>query len=147
MARGEGCPDQDTNGDVRVYLNCAGMALFVLSAITLVGAYGPYSWISPEDIQGVGGTTGLMFVAPLAATLVVSGLQITSNRSGQNMPTAAEVLLFCALHLVTFLACYVAIAFFQIVMDSVIALMIGTASTIFLPAACFIQVRRKHRGL
>lgn len=83
MARGGGCPDQDANDDVRVYLNCAGMALFVLSAITLVGAYGPYSWISPEDIQGVGGATGLMFVAPLAATLVVSGLQITSNRAGR----------------------------------------------------------------
>lgn len=147
MARGGGCPDQDANDDVRVYLNCAGMALFVLSAITLVGAYGPYSWISPEDIQGVGGTTGLMFVAPLAAALVVSGLQITSNRAGRNIPTAAEMTLFCALHLVAFLAFYMAIAFFQPVIDSVAVLMIGTACTIVLPAACFIQFRRKHRRL
>lgn len=140
-------PDQKTTDDLRVYLNCTGMALFVLSAITLVAAYGPYSWISPEDIQGVGGTTGFMFVAPLVAALVISGVQITSNRSGRNMPTAAEVLLFCALHLVAFLACYLAIAFFQPVMDSMVVLMIGTACTIFLPAACFIQVRRKHRRL
>lgn len=146
MARGGDCPDQDANDDVRVYLNCAGMALFVLSATTLVGAYGPYSWISPEDIQGVGDTTGFMFLGSLAAALVISAVQITSNRSGQNMPTTAEMMLFCALHLVAFLICYQAIAFFQIVMDSVIALMIGTASTIFLPGACFIRVRRKHRG-
>lgn len=147
MARGGGCPDQNATDDVRVYLNCAGMALFVLSAITLVGAYGPYSWISPEDIQGVGGRTGFMIVASLAAAMVVSGLQITSNRSSQSMPNAAEVLLFCSLHIVAFLAFYLAIAFFQTVLNSVAVLMIGTVCTIFLPAACFIQVRRKHRRL
>ena len=144
---GRGYPDHKITDDLRVYLNCAGMALFVLTTIILVGAYSPYSWISPKEIQSVSGTTGFMFVAPLASVLVISGVQITSNCSDRNMPTVREMMLFCALHLVAFFVCYLAIAFFQVVMDSVIALMIGTASIIFLPAACFIQFRRKHRRL
>ncbi|PPI82413.1 hypothetical protein KEHDKFFH_19710 [Marinobacter maroccanus] len=140
-------PDHRGAEDLRVYLDCAAIAMLMLSALTLVGVYGPYAWISPEDIEGVSGKSGLMFVAPLTGALIISGFQITSNRAGRNLPTAAEMVLFCALHLVAFLASYLAIAFFQILMTSMVILLIGTAFTFFLPAAGFIHIRRKrHRS-
>ena len=71
----KGCPNQKVIDDFIVYMNCAAIGIFVLSAITLLGAYGPYTWISPDDIQGAGGRSGLVFVVPLTGALVISGIQ------------------------------------------------------------------------
>lgn len=140
----KGCPNQKVIDDFIVYMNCAAIGIFVLSAITLLGAYGPYTWISPDDIQGAGGRSGLVFVVPLTGALVISGIQITSNRFGESMPTAAEMIMFSLLHVVSFLACYLAAGVFQLVVDSAAVLLTATALVIFLPGVLFIHFRRKH---
>ncbi|MBL3556405.1 MULTISPECIES: hypothetical protein [Marinobacter] len=130
--------------DLQVYLNCAAIAMFVLTSVTLLAVYGPYSQIDTEAIQGVGGKSGFMFVAPLVGALVVSGIQITSNRSRQSMPTVVEMVLFSTLHLIAFLASYLTVTVFQPLTDSMAVLMIASIFGLVLPAASFIHIRRKH---
>lgn len=139
----EGRPGPTTIDDLRAYLNCAAIALLVLSAIALIGAYGPYPWISPEAIQGVSGKSGSMFVVPLTGALVISGLQLTSNLPGESMPTTMDMALFSLLHMVAFLASLLAVKLFQITVDSLVLVLISTALTLLCPALFFVFIRRK----
>ena len=102
----------------QAYLDCASIFMFVLCTTILLAAYLPLQWISLETIANVNGESGYMLPLTLAATLVMSGIQIAPMLSARSRPTILEMSLFCTLHIVAFLAAYIAMGAIQAVRQS-----------------------------
>lgn len=136
---------QLTIGSFRLYLNCAAIAMFLLSSSILTGAYSSNPYISLSIPQSLGENSDLIFTAPLVGSLVISGLQLSSKTFCQTIPTGMDMALFCVLQAATFLISYLAFSFFRTFIDSIFAMLILTPIFIFLPAICFIQTKNKYK--
>lgn len=128
----------------QAYLNCASIFMFVLCTSILIAAYSPLQWISQETIANVSGESGYMLSLPLAAALIMSGIQITSMLSVRSRPTILEMSLFCTLHIVAFLAAYLAMGAIQTVSQSEVISLACILFAIVTPCLCFIYTRGKN---
>jgi hypothetical protein len=135
-----------TIGSFRLYLNCAAIAMFLLSSLILIGAYSSNPWVSLSIAQSLGESSDLVLTAPLVGSLLISGLQLSSKPFCQTIPTGMDMALFCVLQVATFLIAYLAFSFFRTFIDSILAMLIITPIFIFLPPVCFIQTRKNTNG-
>lgn len=130
----------------QAYLNCASIFMFVLCTTILIAAYSPLQWISKETIANVNDESGYMLPLILAATLVMSGIQITPMLSARSKPTILEMSLFCTLHTVAFLAAFLAMGAIQTVSQSGVISLACILFAIVTPCLCFIYTRGKNIG-
>src|SRR5690606_2415065 len=109
----------------------------------LIAAFSPLQWISQETIAKVNSGSGYMAPLSLAAALVMSGIQITSMLSIRSRPSILEMSLLFTLHIVAFLAAYLAMGAMHTVSQSGLISLACILLAIVTPCWCFIYTRGK----
>jgi len=130
-------------GNFQAYLNCASIFMFALCISILIAAFSPLQWISQETIAKVNSGSGYMAPLSLAAALVMSGIQITSMLSIRSRPSILEMSLLFTLHIVAFLAAYLAMGAMHTVSQSGLISLACILLAIVTPCWCFIYTRGK----
>lgn len=132
---------QQALNNLEAYLNSASIVMFLMSIGTLIAAYSPMNLISPEIIASVSGQSGLMFILPLGAALIMSGIHISTMWSEHTQPSPRDFLLFIALHLNALLVCYFAVEILQPTFKSDVIPIVGVLVAIALPCILFMRIR------
>ncbi|MBK1887776.1 hypothetical protein [Marinobacter sp. DY40_1A1] len=132
---------QQAISNLQAYLNSASIAVFLMSIGTLIAAYSPLNLISPEVIASVSGQSGLMFVLPLDAALVMSGIHLSTMWSEHTQPSPRDFLLFVTLHLSALLVCYFAVEIVLPTFQSDAVPIVCVLIAIALPCVLFLRTR------
>ncbi|WP_100640784.1 hypothetical protein [Marinobacter salexigens] len=132
---------QQATSNLQAYLNSGSIVMFLMSIGTLIAAYSPLNLIGPEVIASISGPSGLMFVLPLGAALVMSGIHLSIMWSEHTQPSPRDLVLFITLHLSTLLVCYFAVEILQPTFQSEAIPIISVLIAIALPCVLFMRTK------
>lgn len=102
----------------QAYLHCASTCMFVLCTGILIAAYSPLHWISAAEITAATHQPSPVFQLLLAATLILSGIQITSMWSDLSTPSLKDMGYFLILHLAAFVTAYLVTGILLLAVES-----------------------------